>query len=100
MQTRFDQLITREAFGESTAGFVGQIGTGPAGSLSRLNSIARSRSGVVLLIGFTILSLFISFGFFAQEINNGYSSLSGDELNILAVCAKKDHPDRFQGDQI
>src|SRR5207237_10286037 len=96
MQTSSEVLAKREGFREPAAPLGEQIKAGPIGSLSRSRSIARSRTALVQLIGFSVFSLVISFGFFWQERNSGYSSLSGDQLNILAICAKKDYPNRFQ----
>jgi hypothetical protein len=55
---------------------------------------------VGLTIGFTIFSLAISLGFFIEGMKADFSSLAGDQINILLICAKKDYPQLFTGDQV
>jgi hypothetical protein len=52
------------------------------------------------LIFFGIFTLILSAGFFLKGLNANFSSLSGDQLNILTVCVKKDNPDLLQGDLV
>jgi hypothetical protein len=58
------------------------------------------REGLTAPVVFGVLSLAISLGFFLEGTSARFSSLSGDQLNILAVCAKMDHPELLQGDLI
>jgi hypothetical protein len=51
-------------------------------------------------MGFGLFSLALSLSFFWQGMRAEFSSLSGDQFNILAVCSIKDYPDRFRGDLI
>jgi hypothetical protein len=51
-------------------------------------------------LGFFIFSLALSLSFFWTAASADYSSLSGDQLNILTVCVKMDRPELLQGDLV
>ena len=51
-------------------------------------------------IAFGIFSLIVSFAHFYAGFADRYSDLSGDQINILTICAKKDHPELFKGDLV
>jgi len=52
------------------------------------------------LAGFGLWSLLLSGIFFVDGMSADVSRLSGDQINILTIAAKKDHPDLFQRDLI
>lgn len=51
-------------------------------------------------IAFVIFSLAISLAFFWEGMKADFSSLSGDQINILSVAAKKDYPRLLEGDLV
>lgn len=51
-------------------------------------------------LGFAVLTVAVSLAFFIEGLNSDYTALSGDQINILTMCAKLDHPDLLQGDLI
>jgi|GEM_PF-833537 len=59
-----------------------------------------SKVGWRSFVMFGIFSFVISFGFFLDGTRAEYSSLSGDQINILTICAKKDHPHLLQDDLV
>lgn len=58
------------------------------------------RVGRATLVGLLLLSLFISMTFFWEGRTATVSSLSGDQINILTVCIKRDQPSLLQQDMI
>jgi hypothetical protein len=64
------------------------------------DSLRRPRLSKVTLICFLAFSLVVSCSFYVEGKKATVSSLSGDQLNILAVCIKKDHPALLQGDLV
>ena len=66
------------------------------------SSVSLHRDGIPKrwLAGFGLWSLLVSGLFFVNGMSADVSNLSGDQINILTVAAKKDHPDFFQGDLI
>ena len=71
----------------------------PHGDLARV--IANAPKTIdAWLIGFLMFSLTISLGFFWEGTKADFSSLSGDQVNILTVAAKKDRPHLLQGDLV
>ena len=59
-----------------------------------------SKNSARWFLGFGIFSLIISLGFFFEGMRANYSSLSGDQINILTVVIKKDHPNLLQNDLV
>jgi hypothetical protein len=49
---------------------------------------------------FAGFSAAVSLAFFWEGGKTGYAALSGDQINILTICAKQDHPGLFQGDMV
>lgn len=56
--------------------------------------------GLAPYLGFGLFSLLISLAFYWDGVHADYSALNGDQFNIIPVCAKKDNPRLFRGDQI
>jgi len=67
---------------------------GPAGDLKRVPGRWPARSA------FLLFALAITLGFFWEGLQADFSALSGDQVNILTICVKKDHPELLQGDLI
>lgn len=59
-----------------------------------------SGRGVHRYVVFGAFSVAITLGFFWDGIGADYSALSGDQYNILAICAKRDHPQLLRDDLI
>lgn len=65
----------------------------------RRYELARWRS-LLPYVGFGLFALLLSLAFYWDGRQADFSALSSDQFNILPVCAKKDNPQLFQGDQI
>ena len=57
-------------------------------------------SGRSWLIGYTIWSLFVSGWFFVDGMSADLSDLSGDQINILTIAARKDYPHLLRRDLV
>jgi len=51
-------------------------------------------------VAFALFSVVVSGGFFLDGLHARWSALSGDQINILTICAAQDHPGMFSGDEI
>jgi len=51
-------------------------------------------------LGFLVFSIAVGMMFFFDGLHADFTSLSNDQYNIIPVCAKKDNPNLFQGDEI
>ena len=51
-------------------------------------------------LAFAFFSILLSMGFFWESLDNDFSSLSGDQINILTICIKLDDPEILVGDLI
>lgn len=49
---------------------------------------------------FGLFSIALSVGFYLDGMHAQWSALSGDQINILTICAAKDHPGLLAGDEI
>ncbi|MGC8667528.1 MAG: hypothetical protein ACP5VE_05375 [Chthonomonadales bacterium] len=49
---------------------------------------------------FGLFSIALSVGFYLDGMHAQWSALSGDQINILTICAAQDHPGMMEGDEI
>jgi hypothetical protein len=52
------------------------------------------------LTGFGLFTLVVSLVFYVDGKGAAWSSLSGDQINILTICAKLDHPELLEDDLV
>ncbi len=52
------------------------------------------------LIGYAVWSLLVSGWFFVDAVSADLSDLSGDQINILTIAARKDHPELLRRDLV
>ena len=60
----------------------------------------RFRTMSLAPVGFGIFALVLSMAFFWEGRRATFSALSGDQVNILTICARLDHPGLLEGDLI
>lgn len=68
--------------------------------VSRMNADTLRKRPLMPVLVFAVFSLFVSLWFFREAINADATSLVGDQINILAICAKKDFPNLLNSDQV
>ena len=60
----------------------------------------QSTSNRFFITGYGIVTVLISVGFFLDGLQASFANLSGDQVNILTVCAKRDYPHLLEGDLV
>ncbi|MCC6862434.1 MAG: hypothetical protein IT158_27910 [Bryobacterales bacterium] len=73
-----------------------------AGPLSRAqeHSAVREPGRLRARLAFLAFALAVTLGFFWEGRQADFSQISGDQVNILTICVKKDHPELLKGDAI
>jgi hypothetical protein len=68
--------------------------SGPARELKSAASQCPAR------FAYLVFALTITLGFFWEGMRADFSAISGDQVNILTICIKKDRPELLKGDLI